>query len=68
MAMRPNVTLKKYKLGEEPIVDDMDRSMTPAQRVEAVWEITKSVWAWKSKTFDEPPFRRDVTRVIRRRR
>jgi hypothetical protein len=68
MAERPNITLQEYKVGEEPLVDEMDRRMTPGQRVEAVWEITKSVWAWKSKTFDEPPFRRDVGRVIRRGR
>ncbi len=68
MAERRNVTVRKYKVGEEPLVDDADRAMTPGERVAAVWEISKSVWAWQSRTFDEPPFRRDVERVIRRPR
>lgn len=68
MSARRNVTVRKYKMGEEPLVDDSERAMTPGERVNAVWEISKSLWAWKSRTFDEPEFRRDVTRVVRRGR
>lgn len=68
MTERRDITVRKYRVGEEPAVDEADRAMTPGQRVAAVWEISKSVWAWKSRTFDEPPFRRDVERVVRRGR
>jgi hypothetical protein len=66
MAERRNVTVRKYKVGEEPLVDDADRAMTPGERVAAVWEISKSVWAWQTGTSDEPVFRGDIERVVRR--
>ena len=62
---RRNVTVRKYKLGEEPTVDEDVLAMTPEQRLALQWEISKSLWMWQSGTTDEPVFRRDVARVIR---
>jgi hypothetical protein len=65
---RRNVTVRKFKLGEEPAVDEDVLAMTPEQRLALQWEISKSLWMWRSGTTDEPEFRRDVGRVIRRGR
>lgn len=65
MSDRRNVTVKKFKIGQEPNVDEEVARMTPAERLDLQWEITKAVWAWKLRTFDEPAFRRDVARLIR---
>ena len=62
------MTVRKYRLGEEPMIDEDVMAMTPEERVALVWEITRSLWTWQSGTLDEPPFRRDVENVIRGRR
>ena len=62
------ITVRKYRLGEEPLIDEDVLAMTPETRVALVWEITKSLWTWQSGALDEPPFRRDVENVIRGRR
>jgi hypothetical protein len=51
-------------MADEP-ADDYVAGLTAAQRVALVWEVTKSQWMWQSGSLDEPPFRRDVERVIR---
>lgn len=63
--MARDITIRKYRIGEEPVVDADVARMTPGERVSLVWEITKSVWAWKTGTLEEPVFRRDVAHVIR---
>jgi hypothetical protein len=64
---RPGVTVKIFKMGEEPLIDEVVLRMTAEERLALQWEISKSLWMWKSGSIDEPPFRRDVGRVIRRR-
>jgi len=68
MTDRSHWKVRKYKLGEEPEVDEDVLRMTPAQRLDLQWEVTKNAWAFFAKSFDEPTFRRDVARVIRRQR
>jgi hypothetical protein len=65
---RPGVTLRKYKMGEEPEFDEEVLRMTPGERMALTWEISKALWMWQSGSDDEPAFRRDVVRVIRRGR
>jgi hypothetical protein len=65
---RPGITVRKYKMGEEPLIDEDVLRMTPGERMALQWEITKALWMWQSGSDDEPPFRRDVVRVIRRGR
>jgi hypothetical protein len=65
---RPGITLRKYKMGEEPEFDAEVLAMTPEKRLALTWEITKALWMCQSGSVDEPPFRRDVIRVVRRGR
>jgi hypothetical protein len=67
MADRRNMTVRKYKLGEEPEFDEAILAMTHGERIDMVWEITKTAWAFKEPGFHESRLRRDVARVIRRR-
>jgi hypothetical protein len=67
VADRSNWTTRKYKLGEEPLVDEEVRAMTPGQRIEMVWEITAAMWELHDPDALRAGFRRDVARVIRRR-
>jgi hypothetical protein len=64
---RSHWTVRKYKLGEEPEYDETTMKMTPGQRIELVWELTKQQWELKEPGWHESPFRRDVVRIIRRR-
>ncbi len=61
------MTVRKYKLGEEPEFDEATLAMTHGERIDMVWEITKTAWAFKEPGFRESRLRRDVARVIRRR-
>lgn len=56
---------RKYRLGEEPRVDHMERAMTPAQRMDLVWMITEFAWSLKERNSDARRLRRDVVRVVR---
>ena len=44
------------------------RSLTPAQRVAMVWQLSLQAWAFKEGLLDEPRLRRDVVRTIRGKR
>jgi dolichyl-phosphate-mannose--protein O-mannosyl transferase len=63
---RSQWTVKKYKLGEEPEYDPAILQMTAGQRIELVWELTKTAWQFHDPEFRESRLRRDVVRVIRR--
>jgi hypothetical protein len=57
----------KGRVGEpEPGIDSSH--LTPAQRIELVWEATKNAWAMTGATLDESTFRRDVESLARRGR
>jgi hypothetical protein len=47
---------------------DDEMSLTPGQRVEIVWQLTRNAWTFKDGRWNEPRLRRDVGRVIRRGR
>lgn len=42
--------------------------LTPSERIEMVDELTRTAWAFYTGSSDEPEFRRDVVRVVRRGR
>jgi len=46
---------------------DAYASLTPAERIEMVWPITVSAWAFSGKPCDESRLRRDVESFGRRR-
>jgi len=62
---RPGVTLRKYKMGEEPEFDEYEVGLTPSERMALAWYVTRSIWAFHLGTNAESEFRRDVARVIR---
>ena len=47
---------------------DFCATMTPAERIEMVWPITLTAWAFAGKPFDESRLRRDVESFGRRER
>lgn len=59
------MTVKKYRLGEEPEYDEFIISMTHGARMELVWELTKNAWSFKEPGWSESRLRRDVARVVR---
>jgi hypothetical protein len=65
MADRRNMTVRKYKLGEEPRIDPEIAALTPGERIDMVWELTKVAWAFKEPGWRESRLRRDVVRVVR---
>ena len=39
--------------------------LTPGERMEMVWQLTKDAWAFKGEPYRESPFQRDVVRIHR---
>lgn len=68
MVDRSNLRVRKYQLGEEPEYDDATIRMTHGERIDMVWEITKTAWQFHDPEFHESRLQRDVVRVIRRGR
>jgi len=66
MTDRSHWPVRKFKLGEEP--EDDYSHFTPSERVAMVWEATVDAWAFHDPSWHESEFRRDVVRIIRRRR
>jgi len=56
---------RKLALEDEAKYNDT-ASLSPAQRIEMVWEITRDAWTFKDPNFRESRLRRDIARVIRR--
>ncbi|HET8797508.1 MAG TPA: hypothetical protein VFO89_07470, partial [Thermoanaerobaculia bacterium] len=61
-----DIRVRKTTLAEAGERDD-EMTLTPGQRVEMVWQLTRDAWTFKDGRWDEPRLRRDVGRVIRRR-
>ena len=61
---RSNYRVRKVTLGDES-GDDL-RGLSPEQRVAMVWTVTLQAWMFKEGRLDEPRFRRDVVRTIRK--
>jgi hypothetical protein len=56
----------KRRLGERED-HSLVRSLSPAERMTMVWQLTLQAWAFKEDLRDGPRLRRDVVRVIRGR-
>jgi hypothetical protein len=68
MADRSNWRVRKYKLGEEPEVDEATIAMTHGQRIELACLLSEQQWGIFAPESVDGGFRRDVARVIRSRR
>lgn len=66
MTERSKSTMRKTTLADETPPDVS--KLSPSERVELVWQLTKTSWAFKDPTFRESRLRRDIGRIIRRRR
>ena len=62
---RRDYRVKKTTLADHSSTDDV-ASLTPAERLAMVWEITKDTWAFMGKPVDESPMQRHIVRVLRR--
>jgi len=67
MTDRSHWKVQKYKLGEEPEIDEEELAMTPGQRIELCWAITAAAWELHDPDALREGFRRDIARVIRGR-
>jgi hypothetical protein len=56
--------IRVFKLQEQDKHDDL-RSMTPAQRLEMMWQLTLDAWAFKGEPVGGCALSRTVVRVIR---
>lgn len=64
---RINYRVRKTTLVGQRSTNDV-ASLTPAERMAMVWEITKDAWAFMGKPLDESRLQRHVVRVYRRAR
>ena len=58
------ITTKVFRAGETPPDDDWIGSSV-AERIDAVWELTRQCLAWNQTGTDEPRLQRSVSRVQR---
>jgi len=58
------ITTKAFRAGETPPEDDWIGSSV-AERIDAVWELTRQCLAWNQTGMDEPRLQRSVSRVQR---
>jgi hypothetical protein len=61
------ITTKVFRAGEIPPEDDWTGS-SAAERIDAVWELTRQCLAWNQTGTDEPRLQRSVSRVQRPQR
>lgn len=61
------ITTKVFRAGETPPEDDWSGSSV-AERIDAVWELTRQCLAWNQTGTDEPRLQRSVSRVQRPQR
>ncbi|MDP9192116.1 MAG: hypothetical protein M3P06_10500 [Acidobacteriota bacterium] len=55
---------EKFNLGEVELTYDEVMRLTPGERIDMVWPLTKIAWGITEDT----PLRRDIVRVIRPKR
>jgi hypothetical protein len=63
---RSHWKVRKYKLGEEPEVDEDTIAMTHGERIELAWLLTFEQWAMYDPDALRGGFRRDIERIVRR--
>jgi hypothetical protein len=65
-SIQRRITGRIFRNGE-PMSDAEDIASTPAERIEAVWEITLQCLGWQKDQTGEPRLQRSVSRVQRPR-
>lgn len=64
MTDRSNWPTRKLRMEDDEV--NATASLTPGERIDMVWEITRTAWTFKDPEFRESRLRRDIARVIRR--
>ncbi len=62
--IRKGVTARVIRPGDKPPAEEPWPG-TPAERMEAVWTLTRACWAWTGEGDSEPRLQRSVVRVRR---
>ena len=65
MTDRSHYKTRKTRLADQGKENDLEGT-TPEERLEMVWEITKTAWAFRGEPVDESTFHRDVVSVVRK--
>jgi len=55
-----------FRLGEQPDPVDDEAELTPAERINAVWQVTKRAWAFSKRPLPAPGSTRRAGRLTRR--
>jgi hypothetical protein len=63
--LRPGVTSRVIRPGAPEAPDDDWMNLTPEQRIDAVWTLTKACMAWNSEGDDEPRLQRSIVHIQR---
>lgn len=66
--LRTNATTRVIRKGDPIPDDDHEPELTPEQRIDAVWTLTKACMGWNSEGGDEPRLQRSVVHIQRRGR
>jgi hypothetical protein len=62
------ISVKVIRNGETDVSDDTWMEFSPAERIDAVWTLTKLCLAWNSDSADELRLRRTITNLQRSQR
>jgi len=65
--LRPGAVSRVIREGTPEPLDDESMKMTPEERIDAVWVLTKECMGWNGEGADEPRLRKDVIKITRRR-
>lgn len=63
--VRRNCSVRVIRDGKDRPDDSVWKPMSPSERVEAVWTLTRLCMAWNSDPLHEPRLQRSVTRIQR---
>ncbi|MDR3621815.1 MAG: hypothetical protein P4L85_20850 [Paludisphaera borealis] len=66
--LRPGVVSRVIRKGAPEPTDVDWMALTPEQRIDAVWTLTKACMAWNSEGGDEPRLQRSVVHIKRKGR
>ena len=61
---RKNISSRIIRAGDD--TEDLDLDLaTPEERINAVWELTRFCYFWKTGETIEPRLQKSITRIIR---
>ncbi len=61
-------SIRITRLSDQGADADLRATTTPEERIEMMWQLALDAWAFMGEPLDDSRLRRDVVRVIRRKR